>query len=606
MTNFEILRPYAFLFLIPLLFLCVFQSRILHKWKDVIDPRLTDALLVKRTDRKRRIQAGILMFAAFACAVFAMAGIKVREIDGSLYRPTTPAILMLDLSQSMRAKDVPPSRFSAAIFKTYDLLKELNGLPVGLIVFSAEPYVITPATTDSSVIEKHLPLMNFNLMPSQGTVYHRAIDEALKLLKSTGASSGDVFLLTDGGEDNEDLEKMALQSAKALSKNGGRLFVLGFGTQDGAFLTDKNDRLMKDVMSRPVKHAIREDFLKKLASAGKGAYASVSPHSNEDVLFLIQAQKRTYLQTQKTDFTGKTAVDEGYWFLLPLLILFPFFLVRGRLGVIAFLLCFPAFSARADGGALRRFFIFPYDEIQAKIERMDFDGAQAASLKTNDFDIIYNTGTTFIYKGKYQNAADTLSVAVRLKPDDENAAVNYEIALRLLKQKNQGDGGDNGSGGERGQNDDEKGKQGDADNGERPEQQDGSDDQADNDNTKNGGNIAKGAGDTHGKSGQPDAAKARKDAESQDGGIGDDNARENKENNENQQDKGNSSSNSSTDELQDNAVSANSEQSGGDKPSDRTLKRVREDPAALLKYKINAVYSAGRYQDEDIGEVEPW
>lgn len=597
MTNFEFLRPYAFLFLIPVFFLCVFQSRILHKWKDVIDPRLTDALLVKRTDKKRRIQSGILMFAAFLSTVVAMAGVTVREIDGSLYKPTAPAVLMLDLSLSMRAKDVPPNRFSTAIFKTYDLLKELNGLPVGLIVFSAEPFVISPATTDASVLEKHLPLLNFNLMPTQGTVYHRAIDEALKLLKSTGASSGDVFLLTDGGEGDENLENAALQSAKALSENGGRLFVLGLGTQEGAFLTDKNDRLVKDIMAHPVKHAIREDFLKNLASVGKGAYASVSPHSNADVQFLTRAQKRAYLQTQKTDFTGKNAVDEGYWFLLPTLLLFPLFMVRGRLGVIAFLLCFPAFSANAQSGVLHRLFAFPYDEIQAQIERADFDGAQAASLKTNDFNIIYNVGTTFIYKGKYQNAADTLSVAARLKPNDENAAVNYEIARRLLKQKNQGDGGDRGSGGEHGQNEDEKGNKGGADNGERPDLQDGADDRANEDKTQNGDVSAAGQ----------NQEKQRAKAENARGSDGGTDANKNEESNKNQQDKENSSSNENADGQDGEPPPGDAQnQEGGDTPTDRDLKRVREDPAALLKYKINAVFNSNRYKNERIGEVLPW
>ena len=210
--------------------------------------------------------------------------------------------------------------------------------------------------------------------------------------------------MTDGGEGDEDLENRALQSARRLARNGGRLFVLSIGTSKGAVLTDKNDVVLKDDLYQPVIHAVKEDFLKKLASAGKGAYASVSPSSNEDILFLTQAQKQTYIPTEASDYTGKAVLDEGYWFLLPFVILFPIFLLQGRFGCVVFLLFSTTVPAKADIlSRLSDLFTSDYAKIQQTVEKQDFDKARDAALTTRNFKIIYNTGTTFIHKGKYKH-----------------------------------------------------------------------------------------------------------------------------------------------------------------------------------------------------------
>ena len=605
MIQFEILRPWAFLFLIPLLGLCLFQNRILHMWRGVIDERLVNELLVKQTNKRNA--SSILFALSLFCSVIAMAGIQFREIDVSLYKPKTPVVLLLDLSLSMRAKDVSPNRFNAAVFKTYDLLKALNGYPVGLVVFSNEPYIIAPTTTDSSVIEKHMPLMNFNLMPAQGTVLHRAIDEAARLIRTTGAENGDIFLLSDGGEEREDLDERTVQAAERLAKNGGRLFVLGIGTREGGVLTDRNDKLITDELNAPVRHQLRDEFLKNLASIGKGAYASVSPSSNEDIQFLLEVQKRIYVQTQKTDYTGKTVLDEGFWFLLPLLILFPVFFVQGRLGVIAFLLCLPAFPAKATV-SFADLFTSSYDKIMRRIDNREFQEAQQEALKTKDFDVIYNIGTTFIHKGKYKNAVDVLTVAVSLNPENENAAVNLEIAQKLLKQEEQGNGGDSGFGGKDGQNKERSGESGDSDNGEREEIIPEGEDEAEPDEKEGEGKSENKKGEQNKSNRKETEKESKTGADTQSGSKQKGDAKQTEETDKNQNDgrktSDNDSSGNSTERQKENQNDSTPDGEG--KPLDNTLKRIQEDPAALLKHKINTLYNSKRYENDGTQGVPPW
>ena len=429
MSDFVFLRPWAFWFLVPVLLFAAFGARSFRGWFGVVDGHLLPSLILK--DRRGRTAAAfIFLFLIGTSAVLAMAGIALKGREQTLYRPVSPAVIVMDLSMSMRTGDVPPDRLSRAVFKAHDLLSVVRVLPAGLIVFSDEPYSLLPTTTDEEVLKNVLPLLSSNLMPSQGSRLGRALEEARAMLNSSGATHGDVFLLTDGGDDVISFQDEALEAARKIGTAGSRLFILGVGTAEGAPLVRKDGGFITDRLGNPVRHALKEAFLKKLALEGQGAYASVSAGDGRDIAFLEQAYRRFFQEYEEDkDIRPETTADIGFWFLLPPLLFFPFAFARGRF-FLPFLLL-TVFPARAETPVL---FMNAPARAEAALEAGDEDKAVEIARENGGFTALYNIGTRLILRESYDRAVEILSEAAALEPGNEDAAINLEIARRLARK----------------------------------------------------------------------------------------------------------------------------------------------------------------------------
>lgn len=580
MNEIVFLRPWAFWFLIPSLLFCFRAFGTSEAWGRAVDSHLLPFLSRGRSGQKRILP--ILSFFASICAVLAMVGVGVQRTNGTLYAPKTPVMIMADLSLSMRAKDVFPNRFSALQFKSYDILNGLKGMPVGFGIFANEPYSLLPTTTDKSVIENILPLLNFDLVPAQGSRIDRALEEAVRMLKSTGAKGGDIFLLTDGGEEVLAQQDDALKTAASFAKSGGRLFVLGIGTTAGAPLMQKDDTPITDRLGNPVHHRLKEEFLKKLALKGNGAYASVSADGS-DTAFLMRSYARLFQDADASEINVKNdprTTDIGWMFLFPALLVFPFLAGRGALSV---LLIFGFFSVPANASDL---FLNAPARAEKALKSGDVSKALRIARDAEDFKTYYNTGTRLIRMENYDAAVEMLKAAVFENPNSEDAQINLEIAERLRNREPPPDGG-------QGKNDDSNGDGDSSGNNE--------------------GNSDNGTGG----SGGPSAG----------GGNGEGDS-ENQENNLNQNNKNNkqhtdNKQNDNQNSLQENKVEASSGASGAsdngqggnfeNKPSNTPSEgqgqgggapKIPDDPSLLLKQKILFQHLSGRYPPESLQGAE--
>lgn len=580
MSEFVFLRPWAFIFLLPAFLFSLYGSHSHKTWFNVVDIHLLSSLTLKGTERLRSFLRFFILFLLSSSVVLAMVGVAWHKKEAPLYQIKSPAVIILDLSLSMRAKDVSPNRLSRAVFKTYDLLKVLKGTPVGLIVFSDEPYPLIPTTTDTGVIETVLPLLNFSLMPSQGSRLDRALEEGMNMINSSGAYKGDIFLITDGGEEALPFHGRALDMAKRMASKGGRLFVLGIGTRQGGALTNKDDSPILDRLQNPVRHELKDVFLKRLALTGNGAYASVGT-DDADISFLNEAYQRLFQESEKSDMTDEEAVaDEGYWFILLPVLCFPLLFSKGRILTVLILL-----STNVQANSVTDLFETPSGKIFGYIENGAGQEALKKALEYDDFRVLYNAGTLFIQKEDYAAAVLALKRAVELKPHNEDALINLEIAERLMENPPDGGQGENGSEDETPPNEGEGGSGNDTQEGGGELNQNNNNSSQSNEKKENSSEVPeKETIDSNQNKGK--GKNQESNADDQIGG-------------ENQSDQSDSSGSGTQALGTDSGQAADSQEEEAD-----GLPRIQDDPTALLKRKIMFLYLNKRYPDDEIKGAE--
>lgn len=223
MAEFHFLRPLWLLAFIPLAILfywLVSYPTVLRVWEGVCDPHLLKQLLANtQQGKKRSIFAFLSMSAIFM--IIALAGPTWTRLPVPTYKMVKPKILILDMSESMLANDLPPDRLSRAKFKLHDLLEPKDAGQYGLIVYSGEPFVVSPLTEDSQTIDALLSSLTPDVMPVEGQKLDSALEEARKLFDQSGFHQGDILVLTSTPPSEE-----AISTASTVASAGFKISIL--------------------------------------------------------------------------------------------------------------------------------------------------------------------------------------------------------------------------------------------------------------------------------------------------------------------------------------------------------------------------------------------
>ena len=215
--DFHFLRPwYLLLWFLPLLFYWKFFRGVRNKssWEAVCDKRLLDFLLVRGSSAQRRA-VSYLAFAGFVGAVLALSGPVWQKKEVPDLAPENPVMLLLNMSTDMAARDLTPNRLTRAKFEISDLLKLLRNVQAGLIVYTREPFLITPITEDLGLIENLLPAVVFNIMPANGDRLDRAVALAVEKFQNAQYASGSIVVFTSDVGERFDLALEEAEKAKA-------------------------------------------------------------------------------------------------------------------------------------------------------------------------------------------------------------------------------------------------------------------------------------------------------------------------------------------------------------------------------------------------------
>jgi Ca-activated chloride channel homolog len=299
MIDVHLLRPWWLLAILPLVGLVALlwiQHPRLRAWAEICDSHLLD-YLTHGAGQSKRHHALIVLFSSLFLMILSIAGPAWYQFPTPILKYTRPQVVVLDMSAHMKETDLTPDRLSRAKFKLQDLLSRNDIGQVGMIVFTEEPFVVSPLTDDGQTISALLPMLTPDIMPVGGQNLASALKEAGQLIQHAGFHQGDILVMT---ADAPTLD--AITWAEQLSAQG------------------------IDTSIMPVK-ALKElsPLYQQFANAGGGELLFYTSDAKDLNAWLAHSNKKKWLEDSTEDDIPLWR-DEGRWLLIPaLLLLLPVF-----------------------------------------------------------------------------------------------------------------------------------------------------------------------------------------------------------------------------------------------------------------------------------------
>ncbi len=206
--------------------------------------------------------------------------VKSRGVD---------VFVAMDISQSMLARDVRPSRLERAKKFAQNLVDGLEGNRIGLILFAGNAYLQAPITSDYTAIDLFLKSANPDMAPTQGTAITDAVDLAERSFEEGSRNHRALVIISDG--ENHDTE--ALQRTERARANGLLTFAIGVGTPEGDFIpviVDGRADYKRSGDGSPVRSRLNEEMLQQVAEKGGGAYFNLNQSRSEQVINALAAR----------------------------------------------------------------------------------------------------------------------------------------------------------------------------------------------------------------------------------------------------------------------------------------------------------------------------
>lgn len=232
-------------------------------------------------------------------------GTKVEKIE----RKGIELVIAIDVSNSMLARDVNPSRLSKAKQILTRIIDERKDDKVAIIVFAGESYVQLPMTSDIQSAKIFLENINPSLVPVQGTVIGSAINMAMNSFTNNKEVDKSIILITDG----EGHEDNAVEMAKRAAEAGIQINVMGIGSPEGSPIpiSENSNEMKKDNEGNIVISKLNEQMCKEIAQAGNGAYIPVD--NSNSALKHLQAELNK-LEKRDTEGVSYSEYDEKFQF----------------------------------------------------------------------------------------------------------------------------------------------------------------------------------------------------------------------------------------------------------------------------------------------------
>jgi len=433
------------------------QSRQQGAWQKHIDPSLLPYLLDGKSGAKPA-RSLTLLFLLSAIAWLALLGPAWEQAPTPLYKNTEGMVVVLDLSPSMLAEDIQPSRIRQARFKLRDLLQLRQDGQTGLVVFAADAFVVAPLTDDVNTLLTLIPGLHPGMMPQIGSNPLAGVTLAKDLLDQNGGS-GRILLITDG------INKAQLNGLqKFLDDSPYPLSVLAVGTRDGAPIPLPEGGFAKDSSGNIIVPALSVSELRALASSGNGDYRELSLDDSDIRALNPDAASRAESATGKnSERQFDQWKDAGAWLVLLLLPLSLLGFRRSWLPNVLLPLLLPllllaqpntanalefndlwqtpdqrgAALLERDPAAAAEQFKDPAWRASAQYRAGDYAAAAESYAQLSGSDAAYNRGNALAKAGKLDEAITAFKEALAQDPDMSDAQRNKAIVEDLKKQQEQ-------------------------------------------------------------------------------------------------------------------------------------------------------------------------
>lgn len=265
------------LWLIPLLALArlVMWRRRKGKLRKFGDPALVSQLMPDVSKYRPSVKFWLLN-AVLAVLIVMLARPQMGAKISHEKRNGIEAIICMDISNSMLAEDVVPSRLDKSKMLVENMVDHFTNDKIGLVVFAGDAFVQLPITSDYVSAKMFLQNIDPSLIQTQGTDIARAINVAMRSFTQQDKVGRAIIVITDG----EDHEGGAEQAAAAAKKKGINVFILGVGSTKGAPIPLGNGDYLKDESGQTVMSALNEQMCQQIAKAGSGTYIHVDNTSD--------------------------------------------------------------------------------------------------------------------------------------------------------------------------------------------------------------------------------------------------------------------------------------------------------------------------------------
>ena len=450
------------------------------RWKKKLQEKIGDSRLVANlfTDNapKRFLTKGILSLLVLAFLTIAFVNPRRPDSTEKVKLTGTDLMIALDVSNSMLANDIQPTRLDKAKLLIGKLIDKLQGNRIGMVVFAGNAYLQMPLTTDASAARLFLSTISPGLVPYQGTNISEALQVCNRSFNTAEKKYKSILLISDG----EDHDNTTLETAEKLKGQGVVINTIGVGSPQGSTLPDPaTAQPRKDDQGNVVISKLNEADLQKIASATNGAYVLLNnaEATADDVAKDLSAMD----QKPITDSTLTNFTSYYWWFVLMAAVLLITEIVLSekkrkmkglKPAATALLLFFfvQGFAQKQEIQQVRKG--------NEAYRKQDFENAAKdyeAVLKTNTSNnaAAFNLGNTRFRSGKYEEAAkqydalnssgdkklqarglynkalanirqqklpeaiNDLKQSLRLNPNDEETRENLQKALNQKKQQDQ-------------------------------------------------------------------------------------------------------------------------------------------------------------------------
>lgn len=419
------------------------------RWQMILPLAFHAALLSGGSGRESKLP-WVALGVAWVLTVLALLGPSWERVEQSRQKPADPLVVILELTPEMLATDVAPNRLEHARRKLLDLLQNRSEAQTAIVVYAGSAHTLVPLSDDLSTSRNLLDALKPSLMPEPGHRADLAVRKALTLLDQAALGDGRILLI---GSSLTEQERRGIR--QALNGESAQLLMLGVGTREGAPITQEDGSFLKDDQGAILVAHLDEPGLKAFASDLDGRYRHAQlGDADLRALGLLDGprQLRDEGQTVRLD----TWADQGYWLLLPLLLLAACAGRRGWLFCLPLLLLMPQPSHAFDfqdlwlrpdqqglhllqqkrpAEAAQRFEDLQWQAV-ALYEAGDYGGAAQRFAEGKDAHAHYNRGNALARSGELEAALDAYEQALERQPDLRPALTNKALVEDLLKQKN--------------------------------------------------------------------------------------------------------------------------------------------------------------------------
>ncbi len=294
-------HPELFYLAIPLGILWLFWIGVRRKNRpfNTTTPELRKRLLAMFKPRNREWRQRLSLW-SLVLILIAAAGPQIGTRLAPVERKGVDLVFAIDVSASMNAEDVKPSRLEKAKFEIGQMIRELKGDRVAMIIFAGSSYLYLPLTTDYEAALLFLEKIDTNMIQTQGTALNSAIRTGLSAYSEESQKYRVLVLVTDG----EDHEGQAIQLASEAAKKGMVIHTVGVGTISGSLIPvidpSGNREYKRDSSGKLVTTVLNEAILKDIARAGNGVYIRFDnrPANYKKLLAHIDAMEKRTIQSR--------------------------------------------------------------------------------------------------------------------------------------------------------------------------------------------------------------------------------------------------------------------------------------------------------------------